>query len=1093
MIKNRILKRIFYPFCRLLLLIVLLFQILIHAQNNQPNPRQPPQQSAAKILFNRIPSELGLSQNVITCSFQDKTGFLWFGTKDGLNRFDGYQFKVYRYDPNDPASISDSLITALFEDEKGRIWVGTEKGLNLFDRQRESFERILPEPNNPNSLSQQNIKSITGDNRGVIWILTAKGVDKLELGEGIDSLGGRFTHYAHEPNNSPNFDNFLTSQILVDETGVVWVTVGSEIYHLTPDVSEGRYEFKKFRLPEEPEHFRGFGRGRNGKVWIAGGKGLFEWDTASRRSVFHPYEPPLFPGSGKLIEDRNGTVWFGSSWGLIRFEPRENRFEFFEGNLSAQSGIFEYGINSILEDNRGALWFGGNGNGLFRYDTRAERFAHYQKREKLALWTGTSIRSFYETTDGELLLGQASTPGILRVNRATGKAEPFLSGKPIRTLVGTTPLTKEIPIGITYSMLQDKTGALWAGTDRFLLKIDLRQGKAEQFISIDVRPDPRKFPFGNIVYKLFEDRAENLWAATLYGIYRFDPVRNDFTEYPFDPGAEDKAMDSSYPVIYEDLDGFIWIGTSDGLFKFDPNGGTFKIYRHDSQNPNSLSHNAVRTIAPDPFEPNVLWLGTSGGGLNRFDKQTDAFSVLTEKNGLPNNVIYGILSDDEGNLWMSTNNGISRFDPRSRTFKNFDKKDGLQDNEFNSCAFFKSTNGELFFGGINGFNAFYPSDVKDNPNPPPVVLTNFQVLNKEVSFREKDSPLKQTITETKEITLNYEQRFFSFEFAALDFTEPGKNQYAYQLENFDKEMVKIGTQRRAFYTNIPPGTYTFRVIASNNDGFWNNEGATIKITILPPFWLTWWFVTLMVLLVIGIIFLIVYPRISKLRFEKEIQEAFAGQLIEEQENDRKRIAAELHDGIGQSLLIIKNRAFLGEKLIHKETGQEQKNESVLEQLDEISGSATEALEQVREIAYYLRPSHLERVGLTSAIGEMIERVADSSEIEFDVKMTALDGVFSPQNEINFYRIVQESLNNIIKHSGAALVKIRIVRENDQVELIIEDNGRGFVPETAKEKRRGFGLKGMSERARLLGGTYSIKSSVGEGTIVTVKIAGRFRS
>ncbi|HRH44555.1 MAG TPA: triple tyrosine motif-containing protein, partial [Pyrinomonadaceae bacterium] len=664
---------------------------------------------------------------------------------------------------------------------------------------------------------------------------------------------------------------------------------------------------------------------------------------------------------------------------------------------------------------------------------------------------------------------------LLQVNRTTNEATAFK--------VFTNGVWREPS---PYTMLLDRTGSLWIGDGEFFFKVDVKTGKAKSYRFVADNPVNT---YGNVVFKIIEARNGDLWAVTNAKIYRYDRETDSFADgYIYDTRLVAERPDDNYVDVYEDEQGIFWLGTTDGFVRFDCNTKEVKRYRNDPQNVNSLSHNVVRTVAPDPFNPNILWLGTKGGGLNRFDKQTETFSALTEKDGLPNNVVYGILSDEEGNLWMSTNNGISRFNLRTRIFKNFDKKDGLQDNEFNSCAFFKSKSGELFFGGINGFNAFYPSEIKDNPNPPPVVLTDFQILNQPISFKTKDSPLNQTITETKEITLSYEQRFFSFEFAALDFAESSKNQYAYQLEGFDKDLNQIGTRRTAFYTNVSPGTYTFRVIASNNDGVWNREGATVKITILPPFWQTWWFRTILVLLVIGLIFLIVYPRISKLRYEKEIQEAFAGQLIEEQENDRKRIAAELHDGLGQSLLIIKNRAFLGEKVTGKETNAEDKIESAREQFGEISESATEALEQVREIAYYLRPSQLERLGLTSALEEMIERVSDSSNIKFKVDLGQLDGVFSKQNEINFYRIIQESLNNIIKHSDAKSAEIRIKNEENSVELLIKDDGKGFeIDENTEKKNKGFGLKGMSERARLLGGTYSIKSTANQGTVVIVKI------
>ncbi|MBX7173628.1 MAG: hypothetical protein K1X72_21850 [Pyrinomonadaceae bacterium] len=1080
MINNGILQRVFSYESRLLLLFVFIFSINSPAQNDQSKPTQSSNLQTPRILFNQIPTELGLSQNVITCSLQDKAGFLWFGTKDGLNRFDGYQFKVYQQNPSDPTSISDSSITTIFEDTKGRMWIGTENGLNLFDRTHETFYRILPDPNNPNSLSHHQILYVAEDKQNAIWIGTTSGLNKLELSNGENPLeNARFTIFKRDP---AGLENDKVYQVLTDESGTIYAKLDSgNLFTLTPDTEGKNYVIKLLPVKKD-DYLINICQGRNNKLWLVGNKGIYGFDLKTQQTVFYPFTPAMLKRSitvvMQIIEDRNGNIWFGGYWGLARFSPQNQKIDYFPSNEkdSKESSLVGYGVNSILEDRSGALWFGSNGKGIWRFDRQAERFAHFQeKTSKFSLWRGDSVRVLFETDDGTLLVGGAGG-GVSKFNRETGETTFIKSA------------SKEISDfwGIIY-LAQDKDGSLWANGINNFIRFNLKNGIAENVKTYPVEPDSVKLP-QNLVQKVFKDRFGNLWFANNVKLFRYNRETDRFENaIVFDEREWQERPYDNYVDIYVDEQNIFWMGTTDGFVRVNPNTGEAKHYRKNAEDKNSLSHNVVRTVAPDPFDPNILWLGTKGGGLNRFDKQTETFSALTEKDGLPNNVIYGILSDDEGNLWLSTNNGISRFNPRTRVFKNFDKKDGLQDNEFNSCAFFKSRSGELFFGGINGFNAFYPADVKDNPNPPRVVLTDFQVLNQPVSFKEKDSPLKQAITDTKEITLNYDQRFFSFEFAALDFTEPSKNQYAYQLEGFDKDLVEVGTRRTAFYTNVTPGTYLFRVIASNNDGVWNREGATIQITILPPFWQTWWFRTLLVLLVIGLIFLIIYPRISKLRYEKEIQEAFAGQLIEEQENDRKRIAAELHDGLGQSLLIIKNRAFLGEKATEKETDPENKIESAREQFGEISGSATEALEQVREIAYYLRPSQLERLGLTSALEEMIERVADSSDIEFDVKIADLDGVFSKQNEINFYRIVQESLNNIIKHSKAKSVKIRIVNDEKNVELVIKDDGQGFAIEAVGEKTRSFGLKGMSERARLLGGTYSIKSSASQGTIVVVKI------
>jgi signal transduction histidine kinase/ligand-binding sensor domain-containing protein len=900
--------------------------------------------------------------------------------------------------------------------------------------------------------------------------------------------GAKFSHFNHDPNSIDNlsivFRNkpeslslVYTGQFAMDENGLIWSLLG-RLYYLSADENYAIKEFRLQMIKGEQDFIKIF-TGRNGKIWLTTAKAMFEINSVTGETKVYEFDEQLAKAGMRIVnsvlEDNNGNIWFGGYWGLARLNPATKKFDsFLSGVVNKAENVnplVRYGVNSLLQDRSGAIWIGTNGNGLIRFDRQAERFAHARENStKSSVWGGTSVRTLLEIDDDTILLSSAGG-GLFKVNRTTDESTVFK-----------VSVNGELREPSSVTLLLDRTGKLWIDDSKDILKVDLKTKRAKPYRLIKNEPIDT---YGNNSLKFFEDRGGDVWVFTNAKIYRHDQETDSFTGYEYDSRLTSERPYDNFVEVHEDPQGIFWVGTTDGFVRFDPQTGELKRYRNDPQDTTSLSHNVVRTVAPDPFEPNILWLGTKGGGLNRFDKRTGSFSALTEKDGLPNNVVYGILSDEEGNLWMSTNNGISRFNPRILTFKNFDKKDGLQDNEFNSSAFFKSKSGELFFGGINGFNAFSPSEIKDNPNPPRVVLTDFQVLNQPVSFKVADSPLKQTVTETKEITLNYDQRFFSFAFAALDFAEPSKNQYAYQLEGFDKELNQIGTRRTAFYTNVPPGTYTFRVIASNNDGVWNREGATIKITVLPPFWWTWWFLTLLVMAGLGLVFLIVYPRISKLRYEKEIQEAFAGQLIEEQENDRKRIAAELHDGLGQSLLIIKNRAFLGEKATEKDTGSYEKIESVREQFAEISESAAEALEQVREIAYYLRPSQLERLGLTSAIEEMLERAEDSTGIKFETKLPDLDGIFSPENEINFYRIVQESVNNIIKHSGASLVKVFITLDENGIEALINDNGKGF--DIDPENSKGFGLRGISERTRLLGGVYSIRSSPTEGTTLKVKI------
>ncbi|MBI3194200.1 MAG: hypothetical protein HYZ34_07015, partial [Ignavibacteriae bacterium] len=498
-------------------------------------------------------------------------------------------------------------------------------------------------------------------------------------------------------------------------------------------------------------------------------------------------------------------------------------------------------------------------------------------------------------------------------------------------------------------------------------------------------------------------------------------------------------------------------------------------------------------------DDNVLWIGTDGGGLNRFDKLSGELTHFTEKNGLPNNVVYGVLSDTMGNLWMSTNKGLCKYstrgavsadgqgsafggNPSSGSIRTYDVSDGLQSNEFNRKEYFKTKSGEIFFGGVNGYNHFYPEEISDNPIPPKIEFTDFKLSNRSVSYHDANSPLKQSIGETKSIVLDYSQNMFTLEFSALDFSTSQKNQYAYMLNGFDEHWNYAGTLRSATYTNIAPGEYTFRVKASNSDGVWNEQGASMEIIILPPFWMTWWFRGIGILLFLTAGPTISFRRVKQLQREQQQQEEFSRKLIERQELERKRIASELHDGVGQDLLVVKNKLLLAIDTVEQGTMD-------VQQLNDAAQFASQAIEEVRSISHNLRPSNLDQLGLTMAIETAVESVATSSTIRFSLNIENIDGLVTPENEINVYRIVQESLNNVVKHSQATEAGVEVRRELDSVLINVQDNGRGFRMNveglnTPKER---FGLSGMKERAKALSGSLTIQQRESGGTIVQLSV------
>lgn len=497
-------------------------------------------------------------------------------------------------------------------------------------------------------------------------------------------------------------------------------------------------------------------------------------------------------------------------------------------------------ILSIYEDQSRLLWVGTFSGGLNQSSRAKEHFTHYQHDpNNLESLGDNRVFSIYEDPrETRKIFWLGTQGGLCRMN-LEGK-ETFVNYK------HDPNDPRSIIDNRIRSVYQDRLGVLWIGTYGGLSRMNGHELNRAAFTHYQHDPNDDSSLSHNRVWSIHESPNEAgkvLWIGTFDGLNRFDRATKTFMHYKHDPNNPRSLSDNYIRTIYEDRSGVLWLGTLGGLNRFDRATKTFTHYKHDPNNPGSLSDNRVRSIHEDSNHGGMLWIGTSGG-LNQFDRTTGIFKPYREKDGLPNDTVYGILEDDRGYLWLSTNEGLAKFNPENETFRNYDVNDGLQSNEFNGGAYFKSRNGEFFFGGASGLNVFHPDSLKDNPHIPPIVITDFKIFNKALRpgmARRFGKPLQSHITETEEIVLSYKENVFSFEFAALDFTFPQKNNYAYKMENFDEDWIYSETRRFAMYTNLDPGEYVFRVKGSNNDGLWNEKGAAIKITITPPFWQTWWF------------------------------------------------------------------------------------------------------------------------------------------------------------------------------------------------------------------------------------------------------------
>ena len=966
-----------------------------------------------------------------------------------------YHFDVWTTDNGLPQNSVNSML----QTRDGFLWLTTFDGLVRYD----GVHFTIFNAGNTTGLKSSRFSQLFEDRAGNLWIMT----EDFGLVRYRDGLFTTITREDGLPNERVLHvrDDLDGTLMMETDEGLVWWKDGEFILQ---DPFPGR-PFRDFGYPVRP-----------GIVWHLDKSGMHR--TENGRVTTHAPVSGLTPNDIKsLYEDRNGELWMGVTDGiLMRF--KEGRFT----SYTRKDGLAGDRINCILGDRQGNLWIGSGGSGLFRF--KDNRFTSYTKAEGL---TGNDIQTIFEDREGILWIGVTAGLNRLRDNIITSySAEDGLSANNTYPIcqdrdgaiwIGTWPgLTKYrdgvfTRLGEQYTssnelvtaLMTDREGGLWVGSlgggaKRF------HNGKDRAYLATDGLPS-------NVVRAIFQDRQGAIWFGTPAGLGR---VKNGaFSVYTTRDGLPANGIN----VIFEDSRGSLWIGTQAGLCRY--SDGTFHSYPQEE----SISRYMVRAIHED--SEGVLWIGTYDRGLTRL--KDGKFTNFTIKEGLFNNGVFQILEDARGNFWISCNLGIYRVSKRELTdyaegkVKSissvpYGKRDGMLNSECNGGvqpAGIKSLDGKLWFPTQGGVAVLDPEAVQVSEQPPPLMIEEVLLNNKPVAFRD-----------AVEIPPGIEN--FEIHYTGLSFIMSDRIRFKYKLDGLDTDWVDADTRRVAYYSHVSPGNYTFRVIAANRDGVWNMEGATVAIRIVPPFWKTWWFFALALAAFASLSVLGFKLRIARLEKARQAQQAFSQQLISSQESERQRIAAELHDGLGQHLLVIKNSALLG-------LGTLQQPDRAREQLADISETASQAIDEVREISYNLRPYQLDDLGLTKAIEFIIAKVAASSDIKFSSVLDPIDDLFSPDAEINIYRIVQESLNNIVKHSGASQATIVIDRNSHSVDVTIQDNGRGFNTEgvTGSEGGRGFGLKGISERARMLGAKYVIQSAAGEGTAINLTLEkqnGRFK-
>ena len=1024
--------------------------------------------------------EDGLSQNSVTCILQDSRGLMWFGTEDGLNSYDGYSFKHFKHKPYDTLSLGASIVSCIVEDSSQNLWIGTTNGLSKLNLKDHSIARF-PLPNAIYSgLGTTIIHDMILGGNGNLIAATYDGILDFQMGSGDYKIFKPQPHQSH-PLGQHNRTLLKYSQ------HEVWV--GSN--HGVIVYNQKNHTVEPLKGPLA-QHLAGqvvykLMKDRQQQVWISTGKGLFRYDpeTEALRQFRLDPQPELNRfGIIDIFQDSNGYYWVGSYQNIpYVLKPGDDTFR----PLKVLNNIgSSHSIPSIYEDDSGIIWLGSY-TGVFKFDPNRWKFQHFKESHTAAnnFEVIPGVRGFAENEHGNILVVSSGAgihqfdPQKKQLNQLTDYFAKFIP---------------DFNINIK-CVLWDSHGYLWIGLwHQGLYRINLQTKEYQYYQAGNSQSTIRN----SSVRSLLEDPDGDIWIATYGGLHRYRHQTDEFQI--FLESEDDQGLtDAGVQVLFLDSQNYLWAGTTrGGLNKFDFETNTFQKFSYQAADSSGISYNYITSFAETP--KGILWIGTYGGGLNRFDMERGLFRHYNTSHGLPNDVIYGLLNDPHGNLWISSNAGLTLFNAQSESFRNYDVNDGLQSNEFNSGSYFRSSSGQLFFGGINGFNAFYADSITDNRHTPKMLFTDFQVHNRSLQPG-PDSPLKATISHTDHIELNHDQAVFSFQFAALNYTDPLKNQYAYQLVGFDDDWQYLGTRNFITFTNIDPGAYTLRVKGSNNDGIWNEEGLTMTIKILPPWWLSNWAYVLYGCLIAAAL---VFWRSTVVNRERLKAQYQLEHLKLEKAQEMDRVKSTFFENISHEfrtpLTLIQGPL---ESIFKK--GVPKELQAPYQVMINNSRRLHELIDQLMDLSKLeagkmkLSTRYLDLVPLVKAVFDMFDNQDESGHItmELDIRCQSL-WLWYDQDKIQ--KILYNLISNACKFTEQGTIRVSLELVKDQALIEVCDTGPG-IPIALQEKiferfyqtssgeaaqqGTGIGLALTKELVDLHGGEISVRSAEGQGACFSI--------
>ena len=846
-----------------------------------------------QLKFSHLDRDAGLSQSNVLSIVQSSDGFMWFGTRDGLNKYDGYQITVYKNNREDTNSLSNDFITNIIEDSKGILWITTwGGGLNKFEKDKNRFTHYKHNSSNPKTVSDNFLKTVIEDSEGKLWIGTQSGGLNM-----FDPLTQQFTSYVHNNNDPQSISDNEVNAVFEDSQHRLWVgTANSGLNQF----DRKKKTFISFQHNEKDKRSISINKILNifedhqHRLWICTRGGGFDLLDASAGTFRHFTNDPSHKNSLAhnvvlaMAQDNNHQLWIGTeNGGLSVFDPVKETFSNYRHDDIDNTSLTNNSIYCVYKDSNGNMWLGTYSGGINMFSKDANKFTHYKHTSDRNSLSNNNVLSLHEDSKNNIWIG-TDGGGLDLFDKKSGGFTHFqhdASNK--NSICGNYVLTVQ----------EDSKENIWAGTWGDGLTVINKSHNS--FSHFKNNPADSTSLSGNNVYAITSDRDNDIWISSYgEGLNLYNRSKNNFIHYRSLINNANSLSSNSIRTLLADRKGFLWIGTNDnGLNRFDKKTNSFIRFVHN-ENKNSLSNNTINCLYEDGN--GNIWIGTVGG-LNRLETGSNRFTVWHTKDGLPNDIVSGIEADRKGNLWLSTNKGISKFNPQTGKFKNFYVAEGLQSNEFKSHSSITTRDGTMYFGGVNGFNEFIPDSIKENAFDPPLLITSFRVFNEEITVAKDEndpSPLKKIISETKEISLPYQSSVISFEFASLNYSNPETKQYAYMLEGFDKDWNYIGSRRTATYTNLDPRKYVFKLKGMKNDGSWSSHIISLKLTIVPPFWLTWWFKLLVVIIIISAVISFYRFRINTIKAQKKKLERLVMErteslaLVTEEEKQARREAEE---------------------------------------------------------------------------------------------------------------------------------------------------------------------------------------------------------